>query len=156
MIIRTAKSKDLSDLCRLSEDVHNLHFSHDQSFFQPFSLPKFRKYFAEVMKRKDCILLVAEGKQAVIGFALLEVQNHKPNPMLKRRRFLYLDQICVDPAYRRKGVAKQLVEFALKKATSNGFSQVVLDVWDFNKRAQTFFGSMKFSHQIHRMVRVVG
>jgi diamine N-acetyltransferase len=148
-----AAPRHLASICRLSRQVHTLHYKKDPSFFRPFSGRAFRAYFRALLADKKHFVWVAEEGGALAAFAVFEVQDEPRNALLKRRHFLYLDQICTDKSVRRRGVGKKIVAYAVKEARSRGFSKLVLDVWHFNGSAQAFFKSLGFRCQIHRMSR---
>ena len=60
------------------------------------------------------------------------------------RDFLDIDEFCVDAAYRRTGVATEMIEFIRAYAKEEGFSRVELNMWEFNKAALAFYEKVGF------------
>ncbi|WP_322070683.1 GNAT family N-acetyltransferase [Paraburkholderia bannensis] len=52
--------------------------------------------------------------------------------------------VFVDPAYRRSGIARRLLESAIARAEASGVEQVQLSVGAQNPRAQTLYSSLGF------------
>lgn len=55
------------------------------------------------------------------------------------RSFYYVQEIAVDEALRRHGVARDFVEFMYVDAKKRGFDKIELDVWAFNENAVEFY-----------------
>ena len=55
---------------------------------------------------------------------------------------LYIDDLCVDEAERRKGVAKRLFAYVRRFAADNGFDWITLNVWSDNVNAAAFYRAM--------------
>jgi ribosomal protein S18 acetylase RimI-like enzyme len=61
-----------------------------------------------------------------------------------RQKSLYLQHIAVHPKWQRKGIAGQMIEFALKTATKRGFDNVRLDVLKLSEVAIHLFENHSF------------
>lgn len=59
-------------------------------------------------------------------------------------RSYLLNNIAVDPTWRRKGVGVRLVEAVLTEAKQRGFRSVTLHVWADNERAIAFYRALGF------------
>jgi GNAT superfamily N-acetyltransferase len=59
------------------------------------------------------------------------------------RDWLEIDQVAVDPAYRRRGIGRQLLEIAVAAARGLRIREVEVTSWSFND-------------DMHRLLRQVG
>lgn len=50
----------------------------------------------------------------------------------------------MDPAYRRQGVATELIAFVREEAQKRGFERVELNMWEFNEGALAFYEAVGF------------
>jgi GNAT superfamily N-acetyltransferase len=61
------------------------------------------------------------------------------DPFRRARRWCEIDQIAVDPAWRRRRVGRSLMQAALDEAHARGYLQVELSSWAFNADAHVMF-----------------
>ena len=61
------------------------------------------------------------------------------------RDFLDVDEFGVDEAFRRQGVASELMAFIRDWAGSRGFRRLELNMWEFNQGALAFYEEMGFA-----------
>lgn len=107
--------------------------------------------------------IVAELGQEIIGMALSyparfhciteELINFLPADRLERFHDFYssrvegsyfLDAMCVDEAYRGRGIGKSLVEHTKSKAVSEGYDELSLIVFADNSRAIKLYAKLGF------------
>ena len=93
------------------------------------------KYSIEDLKKfisdgTDIKIFVAVCDNAVCGHVFC---------ILKDSKTFYIDDLCVDPSYRRRGVAKRLMERAEAYGRSNGCVFMTLNVWNGNNSAKEFY-----------------
>lgn len=88
----------------------------------------------------DCNRIVYQEKEKILGFCMYgERQNQKEG---------YLDydgEICalyVDPEYKRKGIGRQLLQYALSDLKENGKHKVILWCLDKNIPSRNFYKAM--------------
>lgn len=58
--------------------------------------------------------------------------------------------IAVTPAYRGRGVGKELMAFSIRQAESTGIDQIFLEVRESNQRAQQFYEGFEFERRGRR------
>ncbi|MBP7885394.1 GNAT family N-acetyltransferase [Patescibacteria group bacterium] len=66
----------------------------------------------------------------------------------------YLEGIYVKPNFRKKGLAKKIVEFAEKWALEKGCKQIASDTWLCNEESQKFHKSIGFE-EVERIVHFI-
>ena len=94
----------------------------------------------------------------VLGLAAVVYHEFKGRRMLKALdpaapRLLGFNQLAVSPAFRRRGIARALVECVLEDARSRGISDVEVTSWPFNTDAHDAFRSLGFTPKIVRFGR---
>ena len=101
-----------------------------ESFDHPWSDDDFMK----TLRQRNCIGMVAELDERVIGFMIYELQKNR----------LHVVNFAVHAAWRRQGVGQGMVEKLLSKLTVERRNQVLLEVRETNLDAQLFFRDMGF------------
>ena len=76
------------------------------------------------------------------GYAICYEKTIRDDGVAVARRELYIDDICVDEAVRRSGVATRLVRHVSRYAKDNGFDWITLNVWNGNTDAMAFYRAM--------------
>ena len=94
----------------------------------------------QLRNRFPGVLLVAREKGAVVGVALAVY-----TPSAELGRVLTVNDFFVDPAQRRKGVGRSLVNKILGEARAMRVDRVVLEVLPRNAEAAAFWKAVGFS-----------
>jgi ribosomal-protein-alanine N-acetyltransferase len=96
--------------------------------------------FLRCLRQRNCIGMVAEQGERVVGFMIYELHKQK----------LHILNFAVHPHYRRGGVGAQMVTKLISKLSSHRRTRITLEVRETNLPAQLFFRSQGF-----RAVRVL-
>jgi ribosomal protein S18 acetylase RimI-like enzyme len=91
--------------------------------------------FAEAKKAR---IVVAEDKDALVGFVILHVEE------VDAERVGYIITLDVPPEYRRRGVARILMQEAEQQAQREGCAALILHVFTGNEPAIRFYASSGF------------
>jgi ribosomal-protein-alanine N-acetyltransferase len=90
--------------------------------------------FLRCLRQRNCIGMVAEQGEKVVGFMIYELHKTK----------LHILNFAVHPAYRRAGVGVQMVAKLISKLSSHRRVRITLEVRETNLTAQLFFRSQGF------------
>ena len=114
--IRRAKEEDAEAIGRILFEVHAVHHAIRPDLF----LEGKRKYDeGEVKALIDRTpVLVAEEAGEVLGYAVCFLEETKGGSMAARKT-LYLDDLCVDEAFRKRGVGRRLFAAARFSSKEN-------------------------------------
>src|SRR5437899_4580184 len=96
--------------------------------------------FLRCLRQRNCIGMVAEQGEKVVGFMIYELHKNK----------LHILNFAVHPSYRRIGVGRHMVAKLVSKLSSHRRTRITLEVRETNLAAQLFFRSQSF-----RAVRVL-
>jgi len=152
MHIITANVNNLEDIMRLNRAVQDLHVKNEPDKFIPFDEASVGEYLLAAFSNPAITFLVAiDDDKQVVGYVMLHVQERNKNAYSHPRQFLELEQISVDPHFRKCGIGSALVEEAFAFAKSSGISDLELSVWQFNNEAQKLFHSKGFAPFCQRM-----
>lgn len=96
--------------------------------------------FLRCLRQRNCIGMVAEHGEKVVGFMIYELHKNK----------LHILNFAVHPAWRRLGVGVQMVAKLISKLSSHRRTRITLEVRETNLIAQLFF-----HHQEFKAIRVL-
>ena len=85
--------------------------------------------FLRCLRQRNCIGMVAEQGEKVVGFMIYELHKAK----------LHILNFAVHPACRRHGVGAQMVAKLISKLSSHRRTRITLEVRETNLPAQLFF-----------------
>jgi ribosomal-protein-alanine N-acetyltransferase len=99
-----------------------------------FEFPWFEEDFIRCLRQRNCIGMVAEHGERVVGFMIYEL--HKTR--------LHILNFAVAPEFRHRGVGRQMIDKLLGKLSSQRRVRITLEVRETNLPAQLFFKSAGF------------
>lgn len=114
-------------------NIHLFKEIEDECFSSPWSLDSFK---AELPKLGACFYLAEENGEAAgyIGFNMVLDEGYIANVAVKER-------------FRRRGIARTLMEKVIETAKENGLSFVSLEVRESNIPARNLYEALGFSCQ---------
>jgi [ribosomal protein S18]-alanine N-acetyltransferase len=90
--------------------------------------------FLRCLRQRNCIGMVAEQGEKVVGFMIYELHKNK----------LHILNFAVNPGCRRFGVGAQMVAKLISKLSSHRRTRITLEVRETNLSAQLFFRKQGF------------
>jgi ribosomal-protein-alanine N-acetyltransferase len=96
---------------------------------ESFEFPWLEEDFIRCLRQRNCIGMVAEHEDRVVGFMIYELHNTR----------IHVLNFAVASDYRRRGVGNQMVAKLIAKLSSQRRSRIVLEVRETNLPAQLFF-----------------
>lgn len=152
--IRDATSDDVPTLGRLGALLVRLHNELDPKRFIPATAQTEENYgwfLGTQIKKPDVFVYVAETEGKVVGYAYGGMEGMDYMALRGPAGALY--DIVVDPAYRGKGIGRQLLTSALTTLRERGAPRVVLSTAQGNEAAQRLFESAGFRRTMIEMTR---
>ncbi len=136
MNIREIDKNDLGSLIKLYQE-----FWGDIS-----NLQKMQSLYDKLIKNPDYIILCAEIEQKVVG-TLMGIVCYELYGDCKP--FIVMENLVIEPNYRKKGIAKALLTELEKIAKNKNCSQVQFITEKNRKDAVSFYSSMGFNPSSH-------
>ena len=99
-----------------------------------FEFPWTEQDFIHCLRQRNCIGMVAEFDERVVGFMVYEL--HKDQ--------LHILNFAVHPDFHRRGVGKQIVGKLISKLSHQRRNRIMLEVRETNLSAQLFFRQLGF------------
>lgn len=105
-----------------------------------FDFPWIEEDFLRCLRQRNCIGMVAEQGEKVVGFMIYELFQHR----------LQVLNFAVHPEYRHRGVGTQMVNKLIGKLSGHRRTRITLEIRETNLEAQLFYRALGF-----RAVRVL-
>lgn len=90
--------------------------------------------FLDHLRQRNCIGMVAELGESIVGYMIYELHKHK----------LYVLNLAVHAEFRRQGVGSQMTDKLYGKLTSHRRRRVAIHLRESNLPAQLFFSSQQY------------
>ena len=144
-MIRLANENDLSRVNELRKQVNDLHAAGKPEVFKPGFSQEMRDFIFRIWNDPEQDIVVAERNGVIRGFAVLHHIIRPESPAKWEQNFLDIDEFGVDAAYRRQGIASEMIAFIREYAIQKGYSRIELNMWEFNKEALAFYEAVGFT-----------
>lgn len=155
MRIDIVQTKDAYLLAKLNHDVQKLHHEIEPDIFKPYDEAQMAELFEKALSSDEVTGFVANVDGVPAGYMLLAHKVSDANGFKYRTETLHIDQICVENAYKGKGVGKCLVDYAKEIARAKGIKRLEMNYWSKNTNSGTFFRSQGFSNFNERLSIIV-
>ena len=99
-----------------------------------FEFPWSEEDFIRCLRQRNCIGMVAEYDERVVGFMIYELHKNQ----------LHVLNFAVRPDVRRRGVGRQMVNKLVGKLSQQRRNRIVLEIRETNLAAQLFFKHSSF------------
>ncbi len=143
--VRPATSADLAALGRLGALLVAVHHAFDAQRFipaTPGSARGYGSYLASQIGEPDVIVLVAEQDSAVLGYTYAGIEGTDWMALRGPAGVVY--DLVVDPARRRQGVGRLLLDATRAVLIERGAPRIVLSTAERNTQAQRLFADAGF------------
>lgn len=144
MQIRNLLPEDYPAADALMQQLHQIHLQNRPDLFRPFPHPYTREKFVEITADSSHICLAAVEDAQIVGICLVSIRTRSNMvDMLSA----YVDDLVVNPAYQRRGIAAALLEEVQTRAKAKGAQRLDLMVWSFNESALRFYQALGMTPQ---------
>ena len=99
-----------------------------------FEFPWSEEDFIRCLRQRNCIGMVAEYDERVVGFMIYELHKNQ----------LHVLNFSVRPDVRRRGVGQQMINKLVGKLSQQRRNRIVLEIRETNLAAQLFFRNSSF------------
>lgn len=136
---RFACKEDFPTFRRMSAQVHALHAVWRPEIFRQTEEPIPMDLFAERCAKQEILLACMENEP--IGYAAFSVIERN-FPMMFYRKVLDLDNLCIEEAFRGKGVGKQLLLRLMQHGKALGCTELQLTCDPMNEAGKALYTSV--------------
>ena len=154
-MIREAKITDLARIANLSQIVQGIHADALPDWFKPPADSNlFVSWFSEKFENSQSWIAVAEVFGKVVGYIYAQGEGKRDSWVFQDRKILLLHHIVVEPKYENQGIGQAMMDALTVEAKARGLGHFELEVWNFNGKAQNFFGKNGFETLSLKMSRI--
>ena len=101
--------------------------------------------FKTELSNSNNIYLVAELENEIVGICFSNIKEISNNKIMKDRKFLNIENICIDKKHQKKGIGKKLYNQIIQLAKEKNIKNIELMVWEFNENAIKFYKNLGMS-----------
>jgi ribosomal protein S18 acetylase RimI-like enzyme len=142
LVIRNAVQEDYDAVNAIIREGQVEHAQALPSVFANVERVVAMGWYRSFSGQSSKCILVADLDGIPVGVAMLEVKHSPAYEALVPRRYVYLNELAVALAHRRKGIGKMLVQACLVWSKEREASGLELNVWEFNQEAISFYQSL--------------
>lgn len=153
--IRKAEEKDIPRITELLYQVHKVHSDRRPDLFRRGSKKYDENELKQIIADSERPIFVGIDESGnVLGYAFCIFQHFGDNS-LEKHDTIYIDDLCVDEKYRKKGIGTALYGYVVKLAKESGCHNMTLNVWAQNEDAIIFYSRMGLSVQKYTMEKIL-
>jgi GNAT superfamily N-acetyltransferase len=143
LIIEDARKRDLKFIVHGIKDICKIE--KERSEKEIILIKKTRK----AIKNKQ--IKVARINNITVGFLQYAFSRNEPYGLNygKREKFCWIEWTYVAKKYRRKGIGHLLHKEVISVCKNNNIQEIMLDVFEINKKARNFYSKENFNNFIH-------
>ena len=139
--IRKAVAADIPRIMELLQQVNMVHYRLRPDLFRPYTTKYSEGELAAMLSEElQPIFVYDEG--GVSGYLFGRIEEVRDERLLRDRKTLYIDDLCVDEAARGRHIGRQLFEYVRAYAQSIGCQALTLNVWEGNDAALRFYRAL--------------
>ncbi len=139
IIIRRAEDKDLIRVNELLHQVLHIHAEIRPDIFIDGTTKYTDEELLSMFRNDNAPIFVAEADGTVAGYAFTILKKRLHNTNMQDIKTLFIDDLCVDEAYRSHHVGNALLKYVENYARSIGCYNITLNVWAGNDKAIGFY-----------------
>ena len=134
--IRLARDKDIQILQNLNDEVFVDNKNYDIDLDMNWAKGEAgKKYFSELVLRKDALCLIASDGLKNIGYLAASSKDID----YRNSKYAEIENMGVTPEYRGKGIGNLLMDKCVEWAKSNGYQKLFVTSYIANNGAVNFY-----------------
>lgn len=146
MQIRRATETDIDGINFLLRQVLEIHAEGRPDIFISGRKKYSDSELKSIIADDNTPIYVAQDEGGrILGYAFCVYQITKNNSILRDRKTLYIDDLCVDEACRGRHIGTALFEYVKQVSEDNTCDSITLNVWCLNEAAMRFYEKCGFS-----------
>jgi GNAT superfamily N-acetyltransferase len=151
MDVKIVQKRDAGLLAKLNEDVQKIHHDIEPGIFKAYDYESMKGFFHELLEKDTLRAFIVHYLDRAAGYMLLTEKHLEETAFKEAYSVLSIDQICVEKAFKGKGLGKVLVDFAKDQARAKNISRLEMNYWSGNSNSGEFFRSQGFKTYNERL-----
>lgn len=130
IFIKEALKDDIKEINNLLTDLIQDERQYDENINRNYVV---KNYYEQFLKKKDSCLIVAKDENNnIFGYGFGFIMNYGN---VYDNKIAQLDAVYIKPEYRKKGIARQIIQYFTEWAKNNKVSYIELKVCNNNNKA---------------------
>lgn len=155
-VVRPAVDRDLPDIVRLARTLNRHHAGLRPDILKPDAATSTMRQMTQALDKEDVLLVADDGDgDRVVGHAWGRMRRVEDDEANVGHARLDLFHLYVEPAMRRLGVGKALMDEIERLAGDHGAAHVELEVWKGNE-AEAFYAAIGYAPGRLAMAKTIG
>lgn len=142
VVIRRAEERDIPQIGALLYQVHRVHSDARPDLFKKGARKYDEKALKKILHDDGSPVFVYDAGERIAGYAFCVFRQFPPESSMTDVKSLYIDDLCVDEAFRGRHIGTELYRHVLAFAKESGCYNVTLNVWADNTSAVRFYESI--------------
>ncbi len=156
MKIRKAETKDIEQIENLLSQVLEVHAAIRPDIFISGTRKYSREELESLISDPDTPVFAAADENDVMrGYAMCRIKHPDHSGNMQPILSLYVDDLCVDEAYRGHHIASDIFAYVKEYAKEKGCHNITLNVWEGNDGARAFYERCGFGIQKTTMEMII-
>lgn len=140
MQIRLAAARDTDRVLYILRQVLEVHAALRPDLFISGTTKYTKKDLLEIFQNdKTPVYVAVDEEDLVMGYCFCEIHQQDATNNMPAMSWIYIDDLCVDEAYRGRHIASALFEYVKDVAKDMGCFEINLNVWEGNHPARSFY-----------------
>ena len=140
-IIEIPRIEDFNKVNELAKQVHELHVKWRPDLFLSVDEVISKEDFEKMIQAKE--IFVAKIEDEIVGYITINIKE-KINPIMRYRKQLQIEAICVDEKTRGKGIGTQLLKYVKQYGKEYDCTDIYLTVNEENESAIKMYEEFGF------------
>ena len=155
--IRRAEDKDTKKIMELLVQVDMVHHEGRPDLFKgpaaKYTEAQLHEIFHDELRP---VFVYTDENDTVLGYAFCIYKQETEDNILTPVKTLYIDDLCVDEAFRGQHIGEKLYRFVVNHAKETGCYNLTLNVWTSNENALKFYEKCGLKPQKIGMETILG
>lgn len=139
--IEVPNIEDFNRVNELAKQVHEIHVNWRPDLFLSAEEVITKEDFEQMIQEREIFIAKMQGE--VVGYITFNIKE-KNNHIMRYRKQLQIEAICVDERYRKKGIGTTLLRKVREFGKENGCTDIYLTVNEENENAIKIYEKFGF------------
>lgn len=126
------KIENQVEINNLAKQVHKLHVNWNSDMFLDVEQVIPIERLEKLLETESIYIARLENK--IVGYIIIDIKE-KDNGLMRYRKILSIDTLCIDEKFRRQGIGTKMLEFAKRLGKEKKCTDMHLTVNPNNKNA---------------------
>jgi ribosomal protein S18 acetylase RimI-like enzyme len=156
-LIRLAEIDDYEGVSRLVTQIHQLHVNERPDIYAPYDNPMGIDYYRKILREERTAVIVAVNPAGgrIDAYTVIRIDEAAFRPIYQQRKYIFVDDFCVEESHRGQGIGKVLFRFLIEYAKEISATNIELGVAEFNTGALQFYESMGMKTRSRKMEYII-